>query len=211
MLLYLCPARDGDAERLHGAQAPGADAPYSISILGAARMKRLSMGMAMVIFMAALASAQANPGQSNNGPMAPQGPNGQPYYMMRTEAKAVHLEGKLAFENDHPVLQTKDGNYYLAIPRFYYYAYTEGFKAGDSFAIDGYLMTPPPAPAAQTQSGQTNQAQPAQSGLPVVRVTKLVVGSKTFDFSASFGRGMGLGMGMEKDPKLAVSGKGKKR
>ncbi len=173
------------------------------------------MGVAMVICVAALASAQPGPVQQGD-PQNSDMMRGRPGPMMMATAKSVHLEGKLAFENDRPVLETKDGRYYLAIRRFYYYAYTEGFKAGDTFKVDGYLMTPPPAPAAQTaQDGtkQVQQAQPAQDQLPVIFVTKLVVGSKTFDFSASFNQGFGpgMGMGMEREPEMAPSGTGRGR
>lgn len=150
-------------------------------------MKKFSLGLALILMAATLATAQTASGQAA-------GPAGPGQGMMQAAGpqaliapKAVHLEGKLAFVDDQPVIQTKDGSYLIHMPRFYYYAYTEGFKSGDALKLDGYVVTPPAAGAAS--QGAAPQAAQQQ----VIFVTKAVVGSKTYDFSAAYGRGGMMG------------------
>jgi hypothetical protein len=140
-------------------------------------MKKFSLGLALILMAATLATAQTASGQAA-GPAGPgqgmmQAANQQP----PVAPKAVHLEGKLAFVDDLPVLQTKDGSYVIRMPRFYYYAYTDGFKAGDAMKLDGFALSTP-----QGAQGQS-----------LLFVTKAVIGSKTYDFSAAYGRGGMMG------------------
>lgn len=93
------------------------------------------------------------------------------------EAQAVTLEGKLAFIDDYPALQTKDTTYMLRMPRFYYYAYTDNIREGAQMKVQGYALP--------TFPGQDK---------PFLMVKTATIGSKTYDFSA-FGRGIG-GRGM---------------
>jgi len=108
-------------------------------------MKKFYLGLALILMAATLATAQTASGQA----AGPVGPGRGMMWATNQQApvapKSVHLEGKLAFVDDQPVLQTKDGSYLVHMPRFYYYAYTEGFKAGDALKLDGYVFTAPAA------------------------------------------------------------------
>jgi hypothetical protein len=150
-------------------------------------MKKFSLGLALILMAATFATAQTASGQAT-GPVGPgRGMMLAANQQAPVAPKAVHLEGKLAFVDDQPVLQTKDGSYLVHMPRFYYYAYTEGFKAGDTLKLDGYVFTAPAA--ADVSQGSTPQAGQQQ----VIFVTKAVVGAKTYDFSAAYGRGGRMG------------------
>jgi hypothetical protein len=149
-------------------------------------MKKFSLGLALILMAATFATAQATPSQAA-GPAGPgQGMMQAANQQAPVAPKAVHLEGKLAFVDDQPVLQTKEGSYLIRMPRFYYYAYTEAFKAGDAMKLDGFVITAPAGAASQGTAQQAAQQQ-------VIFVTKAVVGSKTYDFSASYGRGGMMG------------------
>jgi hypothetical protein len=128
-------------------------------------MKKFALGLALAMALVASVSAQA-------APNAAQPPQGQPAIQAQAPV-AKSIEGKLLFVDDKPALQTKDKTYILRFPRFYYYAYTDGFKAGDQMKLDGYEVP----------------AVPGQDK-PVFIVTKAVVGSKTYDFTAAYSMGM---------------------
>jgi hypothetical protein len=154
-------------------------------------MKKFYLGIALILMAATLATAQTASGQGT-GPVGPgRGMMWAANQQAPVAPKAVHLEGKLAFVDDQPVLQTKDGSYLVHMPRFYYYAYTEGFKAGDAMKLDGYVLTAPAA--ADVSQGSTPQAASQATAQQVLFVTKAVVGSKTYDFSAAYGRGGMMG------------------
>jgi hypothetical protein len=134
-------------------------------------MKKFSLGLILALAVIGLASAQSFP----MGP-GPQG--GYQYGPQQAQIAgqapvAKSLDGKLAFSGEFPVLQAKDKAYIIRMPRFYYYAYTEGFKAGDSVHLDGYELP--------TVPGQDKA---------YFLVTKAVISGKTYDFTAAFGHGM---------------------
>lgn len=141
--------------------------------------KKSALGLALILALVATASAQGM------GPMNPAPQAGNQAAGVANQAPvAKSIEGKLLFVDESPALQAKDKTYILHFPRFYYYAYTEGFKAGDQMKLDGYELP----------------AIPGQDK-PIFIVTKAVVNGKTYDFTAAFSRGMmrgqmdGRGMG----------------
>lgn len=93
--------------------------------------------------------------------------------------EVVKVEGKLAFKNSHVALVAKDKTYYVGIPAWAY-GFVEGLKDGATVKLEGYEASLPLAPEYSH-----------------LRVTKLTVGGKDYDFSdAGFGRGgMGGGRG----------------
>lgn len=156
-------------------------------------MKKFSLGLALILMVGAFATAQTTANQAAQAGGPGMGPaQGAQQMQPPAPPKAVHLEGKLAFVDDQPVLQTKDGSYIIRMPRFYYYAYTEGFKAGDAMKLDGFVLSVPAAPQGAASQGSVQQGAAAQAQ-PVLFVTKAVVGSKTYDFSATYGRGGMMG------------------
>jgi hypothetical protein len=100
-------------------------------------------------------------------------------YGDRISGKASSIEGKLAFADGGPIVQTKDASYVLGFPDFYFYAYNDGIKAGAALKLDGYLFT----------SG-TGTAK------AYFAVTKAVINGKTYDFSGFGPGGMMGGRGM---------------
>lgn len=132
-------------------------------------MKKFSIGLILALAIVAFSTAQGLPGQV---------PGSQPGQVVQGQTPvAKSLDGKLAFSGEYPVLQTKDKAYLIQMPRFYYYAYTDGIKSGDQVHVDGYEMP----------------AVPGQDK-PVLLVTKAVINGKTYDFTAAYGRRMGGGM-----------------
>ncbi len=100
-------------------------------------------------------------------------------YGDRISGKARNIEGKLAFADGGPVIQTKDASYVLGFPDFYYYAYTDGIKAGASLKLEGFEFAPGPG-----------------SPKPYFAVTKASINGKSYDFSGFGGGGMMGGRGM---------------
>jgi len=136
-------------------------------------MKKFSIGLILALAIVTLSAAQGLPGQVQG-----QTPGSQPGQVVQGQAPvAKSLDGKLAFSGEYPVLQTKDKAYLIHMPRFYYYAYTDGIKAGDQVHVDGYELP--------TVPGQDK---------PNFVVTKAVINGKTYDFTAAYGRHMGGGM-----------------
>ena len=134
-------------------------------------MKKFSIGLILALAIVTLSAAQGLPAQG-------QIPGSQPGQVVQGQTPvAKSLDGKLAFSGEYPVLQTKDKAYLIQMPRFYYYAYTDGIKAGDQVHVDGYELP--------TVPGQDK---------PVILVTKAVINGKTYDFTAAYGRHMGGGM-----------------
>ena len=131
-------------------------------------MKKFYLGLLLSLALVGLGAAQ------NLAPAPQQGQNVGPQMMNQTGRPdqapvAKSLEGKLAFVGDRPAIQTKDKTYIIKMPRFYYYAYTDGFKAGDQMKLDGYEVP--------TIAGQDN---------PFFIVTKAVIDGKTYDFTAAY-------------------------
>lgn len=100
-------------------------------------------------------------------------------YGDRISGKASSIEGKLAFADGGPVIQTKDATYVLGFPDFYYYAYNDGIKAGAALKLDGYLF------ASGTRTEKSYFA-----------VTKALINGKSYDFSGFGTGGMMGGRGM---------------
>jgi hypothetical protein len=102
------------------------------------------------------------------------GPGYGPGYSQGQAApQATSLEGKLAFVDGVPALVAKDKTYLIRMPRFYYYAYTDGIKEGVQVKVDGFEFP----------------ALPGQDK-PWFQVTKAVIGGKTYDFTTQGGFGM---------------------
>ena len=53
------------------------------------------------------------------------------------------LSGTLAFVDEEPVLKVGEVAYLLVMPRFYYYAYVDGFKAGMAVNARGRILRSP--------------------------------------------------------------------
>jgi hypothetical protein len=130
-------------------------------------MKRIVIVMVIAISAVGIASAQ-------RGGWGMAGPN-QPSAVQQAQPKAASIEGKLAFVDKVPAVQTKDKTYYLHFQGFYYYAYTDGIKEGDTLKLDGYELAALPG-----------------SDKPGFVVTKAVINGKTYDFTAP-GNMMGRG------------------
>jgi hypothetical protein len=133
-------------------------------------MKKFSLGLILALIVVGLSTAQG---------VQPYGQGGaQPGQIQGQAPVAKSLDGKLAFSGEYPVLQAKDKAYVLEMPRFYYYAYTDGIKAGDAVHVDGYEL---PAVPGQDKA--------------YFLVTKAVINGKTYDFTAAFGHGRMMGRG----------------
>lgn len=134
-------------------------------------MKKTAIGLALLVTGIGFASAQGMMGQGpyGYGP-GPQGVQAAPV------AKSV--DGKLAFQGEYVVLQAKDKAYFIHMPKFYYYAYTDGIKAGADVHVDGYEIPALPG-----------------SDKATIMVTKATINGKTYDFTTSFGHGRGGMMG----------------
>ncbi len=130
-------------------------------------MKKFSLGLGLLVAVVGLASAQGF------GPMT--GPGAQaPMQIQQATPQAKTIEGKLVFVDGLPALQAKDKTYLVRMPRFYYYAYTDGIKEGAAMKLDGYELP--------TYPGQDK---------PFFAVTKAVINGKTYDIGAQFyARGM---------------------
>lgn len=140
-------------------------------------MRKSAIVLVLSLATAGLVSAQTGP--LNNQQASPQSQQGTySAWGPGAQLQAKSLEGKLAFANNLPTLVAKDGTYLLDMPEFFYYAYTDGIKAGDTVKADGYLLP--------TVPGQDK---------PGFIVTKAVVNGKTYDFTAGYGRGMMGGHG----------------
>jgi hypothetical protein len=142
-------------------------------------MRKLALGLLLSMAIAGMAAAQQGLPATPPSAPGPYGLRGQvgPGALPQLQAKSV--EGKLAFANTKPTIVAKDKTYLLDMRQFFYYAYTDGIKAGDQMKLDGYEL---PTIAGQDQ--------------PVFLVTKAVINGKTYDFTADFARGMGRrGMG----------------
>jgi hypothetical protein len=51
------------------------------------------------------------------------------------------VSGVLAFAEEKPVIKSDDGKeVFLSMPRFYYYAYSDGLKEGSAIKATGYLL-----------------------------------------------------------------------
>lgn len=54
-----------------------------------------------------------------------------------------NVTGILAFVGDQPVITVEGKNLVLAMPDFYYYAYSDGFKAGMAVTARGLVLAAP--------------------------------------------------------------------
>ena len=100
-------------------------------------------------------------------------------YGDRISGKARSIEGKLAFADGGPVIQTKDTSYVLGFQDFYYYAYTDSIKAGASLKLEGFEFASGPS-----------------SPKAYFAVTKASINGKSYDFSGFGTGGMMGGRGM---------------
>lgn len=96
-------------------------------------------------------------------------------YGDRISGKNRSIEGKLAFVDGKPVIQTKESSYVLGFPDFYYYAYIDGIKAGANLKLEGFEFASGPG---------IDQAYFA--------VTRASINGKSYDFSG-FGTGSMMG------------------
>jgi hypothetical protein len=136
----------------------------------------------LVLSVAVVGIAAAQPWQAPYGQFQNQGGPmmGRGFGLAQQPAeapKAATIEGKLVFVDGHPAVQTKDKTYMVRLPRFYYYAYTDGIKEGAQVKAEGYELP----------------ALPGQDK-PYFAVTKATIGSKTYDFATLGAGGMFGGM-----------------
>jgi len=136
-------------------------------------MKRIAI--VLVVALVGAAGLVAQPAWGRGAPMMGRGFGQVP---AQEAPKSTNIEGKLVFVDSYPAVQVKDKTYILRMPRFYYYAYTDGIKEGAAVKAEGYELP----------------ALPGQDK-PYFAVTKAVIGSKTYDLSALANGGFGPGMG----------------
>ncbi len=123
-------------------------------------MKKPIIVLIVAMLLVVTLSAQV-PGFGQGGMMGRRGMMGRPGFAY--SQSPVTLDGKLVFINSYPSLKSGDKVYQLMIPRFYYLAYTNTFKEGDSIKIEGQLIDS-----------------------QFIHVTKLIVGGK--EILLQFGR-----------------------
>jgi hypothetical protein len=114
---------------------------------------------------------------------------------LRTAATKKTIEGKLLFVDDEPAVKSGTAVYILDFPDFYYYAYNDNIKPGETLKLEGYEF---PANAAGDQI--------------YFSVSKATIKGKVYEFSG-FGRGM-MGNyqgGMMNGNRGGMMGGGKKR
>jgi hypothetical protein len=87
------------------------------------------------------------------------------------------IEGKLSLVQGHPAVVVKDKTYFVQIPQMLY-GFVDGLKEGATVKLEGYEMTVPYAPTSL-----------------FFDVTKLTLGTKSYDLTESFGYGMMGGRG----------------
>jgi hypothetical protein len=143
---------------------------------------------------AAVASAQAIAQAPANGGAQPpaQGTLPQP------PAQAA-LSGSLVFVDDRPAIKTDSATVLLSMPRFFEYAYRDGFKAGAAIKAQGFL--------AQPQSDD-------KAALGTLLVQELTIGNKTYIIVGGPGDGKGAprdgaagpDQGSQPDPQGAGAG-----
>ncbi len=134
-------------------------------------MKRITIALLVAMTGAGFLAAQPGPW---GGPMM----GGRGGYYGYTAPKASTIEGKLAFADTYPTVQTKDKTYSLRAPGFFYYAYTDKIADGAQVKAEGYELPAVP--------GQDN---------PGFFATKLTINGKTYDLGSrrgDFGGGRGF-------------------
>jgi len=141
--------------------------------------KRIAFVLVIALAGAGLAMAQPFGGNPGQGPGMMMGQGYGPYAQQEAPQTAT-IEGKLVFVDEYPAVQTKDKTYILRMPRFYYYAYTDGIKEGAQVKAEGYELS--------TFPGQDR---------PFFAVSKATIGGKTYDIAAlAFGNKIMGGRGM---------------
>jgi hypothetical protein len=93
-------------------------------------MKRFAFS-ALICTAALALSAQSAPQSRPVQGQAPEAP------------KEVSLSGVLAFSGEDPAVKTDAETVVLDMPKFYYYAYSDGLKAGMAVKVKGRLMKAP--------------------------------------------------------------------
>jgi len=149
-------------------------------------MKRIAF-----VLVVALVGGAALVAQPAWGPMMGRG-YGQGAQTAQEAPKTVTIEGKLSFVDGHPAVVAKDKTYMLQMPRFYYYAYTDGIKEGAQVKAEGYVMP--------TVPGQDK---------PYFSVTKATIGAKTYDMAElASDRAKGCAMGGMMGGRAMMGGRG---
>jgi hypothetical protein len=148
-------------------------------------MKRFGF-LLLLALVGTLSFAQALPSQP--APAAP---------------RTVTVNGTLSFVGDRPALTVDGKTLILVMPRFYYYAYTDGIKAGAAVKAVGVEIDQPigPEPGRQGAAGQpapggnsgqasaAPAAKPADEALFIAR--ELTVNGKTYVIVGPRMSGMG--------------------
>lgn len=148
-------------------------------------MKRI-----VIVLFIGLAAAGAIAAQPfyGNGPMMGYG------FQQAAAPQITTLDGKLSFIDGYPAIVTKDKTYMVHLPRFYYYAYTDGIKEGAQLKLEGYELPSIP--------GQDK---------PFFAVTKATINGKVYDIAAqAYGRRGALranGMGGNYGPMMGGRGR----
>jgi len=67
---------------------------------------------------------------------------GAPLPQSREAPQETTLSGVLAFVGEEPAIKTDSGTVLLEMSKFYFYAYTDGLKAGMAVKVTGFMMKP---------------------------------------------------------------------
>jgi len=113
-------------------------------------------------------------------PAAPTAPGKQGELQGFEPPKEVALSGVLAFVGDEPAIKTESGTVLIEMPRFYYYAYIDGLKAGMAVKATGLLIQAP----AGDKSAQSRLA-----------ATELSINGKTYVIVRAGAEAFGPGRG----------------
>jgi hypothetical protein len=116
------------------------------------------------------------------------------------QPEAKTIEGKLAFVEEYPAVKVGTTTYLLAMPDFYYLAYTNGWKDGAAVKAEGYEI-----------KAASDSYKPE---MPRFVVSKLTVNGKEValsDRAKAMGGFMGRGgmIGRMQDMKQGFKGRGR--
>lgn len=134
-------------------------------------MKRAAFAIMLCAAAIALGAQSASTSKPAKG--QGQGQQGQQGQALAA-VKSSTLSGVLAFSGEDPAIKTDADTVVLDMPKFYYYAYTDGLKAGMAVKVKGYL-TKAAGGDADTESR--------------LLVTEMTINGKTYVVPALPGRG----------------------
>ncbi|HUX37828.1 MAG TPA: hypothetical protein VMV44_07985 [Rectinemataceae bacterium] len=101
----------------------------------------LAVALAGVLVVSAQSALPQTGTQGTTQQAMPAGPLPQAGVVQRL--LPASLSGTLAFVDEAPVIKVGETSYLIVMPRFYYYAYVEGFKAGMAVSARGRVLRAP--------------------------------------------------------------------